>query len=549
MALEKATLTRASDPSQPISVLFNPEEYTVAREVNYAQAAIPGLSAPLLQFVNGAMQTLEMELLVDTLEEHRSAGSGPGSDVREQTRKIVDLMDIDPATHAPPIVLFTWGSLTFTCVLARATQRFIMFRPDGIPVRARLQVTFNEFRNVELEAKEIKRETADYSKRHTVGQGETLSAIAAAVYNDPGLWRPIAIRNGIDDPRDPPFGIDACDPASALPRSGQRRGVRVTNPRFAPELSLRIAGAAAPAELRASLTSVQLQSSLGAADRVELGIANESLRWLDHPLLKLDTELVLALGYAPDPLEQLFVGEIVAQQRGASRAAGMPGLTVSAQDRRARLQQGTKERWFAIPIPTQGNEPLPDIAVASAVTGANLLIPIFEPVGAALSVILGGVSALASIAADGSDAGDDPPAACARATSTSSAGSAAENGWELLVDHDDPLGGRKLRFFSPLDHLTPDLTLGWGRSLLEFTPRVSKVGQIPAVTASIWVARIKQRVRRHRRLGLGPGAAHARRRPVAGSPRAGPSSAVVDQAAADAAERAARARLGSCSRS
>ena len=54
-----------------------------------------------------------------------------------------------------------------------------MFLPDGTPVRARLQVTFNEFRNTELEAKEIKRETADYTKRHVVGQGETLAAIAA----------------------------------------------------------------------------------------------------------------------------------------------------------------------------------------------------------------------------------------------------------------------------------------------------------------------------------------------------------------------------------
>ncbi len=264
----------------------------------------------------------------------------------------------------------------------------------------------------------------------------------------------------------------------------------MTNPRFAPELSLRIAGAAAPAELRASLTSVQLQSSLGAADRVELGIANERLRWLDHPLLKLDTELVLALGYAPDPLEQLFVGEIVAQG-AAFPAGGMPSLTVSAQDRRVRLQQGTKERWFAIPIPTQGNEPLPDIAVASTVAGANLLIPIFEPIGAALSVILGGVGMLASIAADGS-----VQATIRRQHAQSDFDFLGvicrENGWELLVDHDDPLGGRKLRFFSPLDHLTPDITLGWGRSLLEFTPRVSKVGQIAAVTASIWVARIKR---------------------------------------------------------
>ena len=43
-----------------------------------------------------------------------------------------------------------------------------MFSPDGIPVRALLKVTFNEYRNVDLEAKEVKRETSDYSKRHVV---------------------------------------------------------------------------------------------------------------------------------------------------------------------------------------------------------------------------------------------------------------------------------------------------------------------------------------------------------------------------------------------
>ena len=82
-----------------------------------------------------------------------------------------------------------------------------MFLPDGTPVRARLQVTFNEFNNVELEAKEKKRETANFSKLHEVGQGQTLSAIAALVYSNPALWRPIAQRNGIDDPRELPVGM------------------------------------------------------------------------------------------------------------------------------------------------------------------------------------------------------------------------------------------------------------------------------------------------------------------------------------------------------
>ena len=116
-------------------------------------------------------------------------------------RAITDLMAIDSTTHAPPVLLFTWGSLTFTCVLARANQKYQMFSSTGMPVRARVQVTFNEFRNIELEAKEIKRQTADYTKRRVVGQGETLSAIAADVYDDPTLWRPLAMANEIDDPR------------------------------------------------------------------------------------------------------------------------------------------------------------------------------------------------------------------------------------------------------------------------------------------------------------------------------------------------------------
>jgi hypothetical protein len=168
------------------------------------------LSAPVLQFVSGNMQTLDMELFLDTYEEHR-VGSQVQNQAREDVRhlssRVTDLMNIEPSTHAPPVLVFTWASLSFTCVLARASQQFTMFMPDGTPVRAKLKVTFNEFRNVDLEAKEIKRETADFSKFYVVGQGDTLSAIAARMYDNPKLWRPIALRNRIDDPRVLPAGM------------------------------------------------------------------------------------------------------------------------------------------------------------------------------------------------------------------------------------------------------------------------------------------------------------------------------------------------------
>jgi len=197
-SLEKAIITNTNS-GERVQVQFNPEEYTLSKDINYAQTAVPGLSSPVLQFVNGNLQTLEMELFLDTLEAH--PGSAASDDVRALVKKVTGLMSIDAATHAPPILLFTWGSLSFTCVLARASQRFIMFLPDGTPVRARLQVTFNEFRNVDLEAKEIKRETSNYTKLYVVRQGETLSSIANTTFGNPTLWRPIAIVNGIADVR------------------------------------------------------------------------------------------------------------------------------------------------------------------------------------------------------------------------------------------------------------------------------------------------------------------------------------------------------------
>src|SRR5215510_5016999 len=104
MSLEHALITNTVTGAK-IPVQFNPEEYTVSRDINYAQATIPGLSAPILQFVNGNMQTLEMELFLDTYEQHKVGSkviNQAQSDVRNLIKQVSDLMAIDPTTHAPP---------------------------------------------------------------------------------------------------------------------------------------------------------------------------------------------------------------------------------------------------------------------------------------------------------------------------------------------------------------------------------------------------------------------------------------------------------------
>jgi hypothetical protein len=259
--------------------------------------------------------------------------------------------------------------------------------------------------------------------------------------------------------------------------------------RFAPEFALFIGGQPAPADLRASIQAVRCHTGYEGLDEVELTLANEKLRWLDHDLFALDTGLTLKLGYAPDPLVQVFDGEVVAH--GANfPSGGMPTMSITAHDRRHSMRDGNKVRWFAIPLPCPGNLPLPDIATASIVTLENLLLPIFDPVGAALSIILGGVDAFV--------AATDPGSAQKVIRKQANESDydflnrlAAENGWDVLMEHDGATGGHMLRFTSSLDNLNADFTFAFGQTLIDFAPRISTVGQVGSVGGFVWVPAIK----------------------------------------------------------
>jgi hypothetical protein len=263
----------------------------------------------------------------------------------------------------------------------------------------------------------------------------------------------------------------------------------VDRAQFAPDFALRLDGQPVPAELRGSIQALRCHTGYEGLDEVEVTLANDGLRWLDNRSFKLDTPLGLSLGYAPGPLTQVFEGEVVA--RGASFPAGAaPTFTVTAHDRRHRMSAGNKVRWFAIPLPCPGNLPLPDVATASIVTLENLMVPLFDPVGAALSIILGGIDTVVAIT--------DPDSAQKVIRKQANESDydflgriAAENGWDLRVEHDGALGGRMLRFTSSLDRLDADFTYAYGRSLIEFAPRVSKVGQIFSVGGFVWIAAIK----------------------------------------------------------
>jgi hypothetical protein len=205
--LKKATITvlDGSNKDKVISVLFNPSEYSFDRANSYKATPLPGLGTPLLQFVNGECDQLNMELFLDDYTDP----SGPTSKERSEKDPLMtrfhdlsNLLEIDAQLHAPPPVRFNWGPIEFKAVIEKLGRKFTMFYPDGTPARAVLTASFREYRTLPEQIEDPRRESADKTKRRVVVGGDQLWMMAAREYDDPAQWTAIADANDLDDPRD-----------------------------------------------------------------------------------------------------------------------------------------------------------------------------------------------------------------------------------------------------------------------------------------------------------------------------------------------------------
>lgn len=201
MALTKAIIEilddDAVDPSRGLTktfeVQFNPTEYSLAKGAQIAEIAIPGIDSPVLQFIRGQNEKLTLDLFFDATAD----GLGEAAaDVRDLTEPFYQLVKIQPKTHAPPRIRFTWGQgLSFKAIVESVSQKFNLFNPVGVPLRATLSLTFREYKTLEEQLEELNLQSSDHTRRHVVERGETLSGIAARLYRDPREWRRIADAN------------------------------------------------------------------------------------------------------------------------------------------------------------------------------------------------------------------------------------------------------------------------------------------------------------------------------------------------------------------
>ncbi len=198
--IEKEGAVLVFEQSSAISALFNPNKLVFNKSVNWEEQGAAQRDVPELQFTNAQPRTLNLDLIFDTYDTPNAAKE----DVRTYTQKLFHLTTVETHgdKHRPPVCRLAWGAVGvfFQGVLEQLEQQFTLFMEDGTPVRATSRCTFKEWRTNYDDLNRQATQSSDIAKTRIMKRGETLSSMAAEEYRDPGLWRPIATENDIDDP-------------------------------------------------------------------------------------------------------------------------------------------------------------------------------------------------------------------------------------------------------------------------------------------------------------------------------------------------------------
>ncbi|HVW51138.1 MAG TPA: peptidoglycan-binding protein LysM [Trinickia sp.] len=185
--IENAHRSQMKVSSSLLKVMYNPETLSLNQS-----ARVTG-EGNKVWFSRTQPGDLQVDLFFDTYEEQ--------SDVRKLTNDILALTEPWPAkkgAKVPPTVRFMWADCMFTGIVTQVGQKFTMFLPSGVPVRAELGVTFTE---VLTDAEEITAQGLDNCRTLVnVIATDRLGSIAYNALGDSTQWRLIADANGIYDP-------------------------------------------------------------------------------------------------------------------------------------------------------------------------------------------------------------------------------------------------------------------------------------------------------------------------------------------------------------
>lgn len=198
-----------SSPSSSVSLLINPAELKWQRKIALGGCRPMGDAGTGRKFNRIEPDTLSFTVTFDGTGAAANTGlSLLPKDVEGQIAALINIVYVyNGQKHEPNIVQIVWGSLLFTGHLTSFDIDYTLFRPSGVPLRAKGAMAFQGYKTAQEESRGKGASSPDLSHRVLVRDGDTLPLLCQRIYGDTRYYADVARFNGLRSFRSLPPGM------------------------------------------------------------------------------------------------------------------------------------------------------------------------------------------------------------------------------------------------------------------------------------------------------------------------------------------------------
>jgi hypothetical protein len=199
----------------------NPESYSQAYKVELKEKPAAGNQGSAPEYKFTSPEELKLDFTLDntgTIEGNVYDGTA----VPKQVEKLLAVVyKMKGEAHRPSILKIQWGEFfTFDCVLSALDINYVLFKPNGEPLRAKVSATFKQYTEPQIRARQEDKRSPDLTRVIRVANGDTLPNLCYNSYGEPAFYPQVAYVNKLmsirklrtgDDLVFPPVRTDAAD--------------------------------------------------------------------------------------------------------------------------------------------------------------------------------------------------------------------------------------------------------------------------------------------------------------------------------------------------
>jgi nucleoid-associated protein YgaU len=177
------------------TVQINPETYKHSHASSYDKVKSTETAGQSTEFTVLVPQTIAFEFYLD------ATGLIPGvSNLITEIKRFKSLVyEYNGQVHSPNYLKLVWAGPPFKCRLTSLDIDYTLFMPNGVPLRAKINVGFEQFRTPAEIAQYAKKNSPDMTHVRTVQAGDTLPLMCFRIYGDSNYYIQIARFNGLRD--------------------------------------------------------------------------------------------------------------------------------------------------------------------------------------------------------------------------------------------------------------------------------------------------------------------------------------------------------------